>query len=41
MNTVTGQAQMETGVRGRNKPGRVRGVFYPSDKQPAGSAGTR
>jgi lipopolysaccharide export system protein LptA len=41
MNTLTGQAQMETGVRGRNKPGRVRGVFYPNEKTPAASAGTR
>ncbi|WP_374575342.1 LptA/OstA family protein [Phenylobacterium sp.] len=35
---ATGQAQMETSVKGRNKPGRVRGVFYPNDKtqdQPA------
>jgi lipopolysaccharide export system protein LptA len=41
MNTRTGQAQMETGVSGRNKPGRVRGVFYPNEKQAANSAGTR
>lgn len=26
----TGQGHMETSVRGRNKPGRVRGVFYPN-----------
>lgn len=30
INTRTGQAQMSSGVRGRNKPGRVRGVFYPN-----------
>jgi lipopolysaccharide export system protein LptA len=32
----TGEAQMQTDVKGRNKPGRVRGVFYPDDKPPAG-----
>jgi len=32
VNTQTGQGQMETGVKGRNKPGRVRGVFYPNAK---------
>ena len=26
----TGQATMETGSKGRGKPGRVRGVFYPN-----------
>ena len=26
----TGQATMETGAKGRGKPGRVRGVFYPN-----------
>jgi lipopolysaccharide export system protein LptA len=31
----SGEAQMQSGVKGRNKPGRVRGVFYPSDQQPA------
>jgi len=30
----TGAAQMETSVKGRNKPGRVRGVFYPDGKTP-------
>jgi len=29
----TGEAQMQTNVKGRNKPGRVRGVFYPNDQQ--------
>ena len=32
VNTKTGQAQMQSDVRGRNKPGRVRGVFYPSSQ---------
>lgn len=31
INTRTGQANMTSAVTGRNKPGRVRGVFYPSD----------
>jgi len=31
----SGEAQMQTNARGRNTPGRVRGVFYPNDKQPA------
>ena len=30
INTRTGQAQMSSNVRGRNKAGRVRGVFYPN-----------
>jgi lipopolysaccharide export system protein LptA len=29
----TGQAQMHTDVKGRGKPGRVRGVFYPDQQQ--------
>lgn len=29
----TGAAQMQTSVKGRNKPGRVRGVFYPNEQQ--------
>jgi len=29
INTKTGQAQMSSNTKGRNKPGRVRGVFYP------------
>lgn len=29
INTKTGQAQMSSNVTGRNKAGRVRGVFYP------------
>lgn len=31
INTRTGQANMSSGVTGRNKPGRVRGVFYPNE----------
>ena len=31
INTRTGQASMTSSVTGRNKPGRVRGVFYPND----------
>jgi lipopolysaccharide export system protein LptA len=31
----TGQATMETGTKGRGKPGRVRGVFYPNKASPA------
>jgi lipopolysaccharide export system protein LptA len=30
INTRTGQAQMSSSVTGRNKSGRVRGVFYPN-----------
>jgi lipopolysaccharide export system protein LptA len=29
----TGAAQMQTSVKGRNKPGRVRGVFFPNQNQ--------
>jgi lipopolysaccharide export system protein LptA len=29
----TGQVQMESSAKGRGKPGRVRGVFYPDDSQ--------
>lgn len=29
----TGEAQMQTSVKGRNRPGRVRGVFYPNQQQ--------
>ena len=35
----TGDATVQTGVKGRNKPGRVRGVFYPT-QQPAVPAPT-
>jgi lipopolysaccharide export system protein LptA len=35
INTKTGQGQMQTNVKGRNKPGRVRGVFYPKQQQQA------
>ena len=34
INVRTGQAQVVGGASGRNKPGRVRGVFYP-DRQPS------
>jgi len=37
----TGQATMETGAKGRGKPGRVRGVFYPNKaSQPSAPAPT-
>lgn len=35
INVKTGEAQMETDVKGHNKPGRVRGVFYPKEEQAA------
>lgn len=35
VNTRTGEARMQTPVKGRNKPGRVRGVFYPDKKNPS------
>jgi len=42
IHTKTGEAQMQTSVKGPNKPGRVRGVFYPNDKQqPAAPAAKR
>lgn len=31
INTRTGQASMVSATKGRNKPGRVRGVFYPNE----------
>lgn len=37
----TGQAQMETNVKGRNKPGRVRGVIYPNEERQASPAAPR
>lgn len=33
INVSTGHAQMHTDVKGRGKPGRVRGVFYPDQQQ--------
>jgi lipopolysaccharide export system protein LptA len=30
INNQTGEGHMESDVKGRNKPGRVRGVFYPN-----------
>jgi len=38
VNTKTGQGQMQTAVKGRNMPGRVRGVFYPNNKPQTASA---
>lgn len=38
---ATGQAQMQTSVKGRNMPGRVRGVFYPKDPSSADTAASR
>lgn len=32
INTRTGEAQVFTNVKGRNQPGRVRGVFYPNER---------
>ena len=40
INMKTGQGQMVTGVKGRNKPGRVRGVFYPQQSQTPSGGGT-
>jgi lipopolysaccharide export system protein LptA len=37
----TGAAQMQTNVKGRNKPGRVRGVFYPNESTQAQPAPQR
>jgi lipopolysaccharide export system protein LptA len=33
VNVKTGAAQMQTSAKGRNSPGRVRGVFYPNEQQ--------
>jgi len=41
INVSTGEAQMQTSQKGRNQPGRVRGVFYPKDKQQASPAARR
>lgn len=39
INNKTGQGQMQTSVKGRNQPGRVRGVFYPNQtNNPQGGA---
>ncbi|MCI3132553.1 hypothetical protein [Phenylobacterium aquaticum] len=32
INVKTGDAQMLSGVKGRNKPGRVRTVLYPKQQ---------
>lgn len=34
----TGEAQMQTSNKGRNAPNRVRGVYFPKDKQAAPAA---
>ena len=34
----TGQVNLESSVKGRGKPGRVRGVFYPSETADAAPA---
>ena len=45
INVKTGDGQMESDVTGRNKPGRVRGVFYPNEQsgnaQPPAASGRR
>jgi lipopolysaccharide export system protein LptA len=38
INVKSGEAQMQTSAKGRNQPGRVRGVFYPSENRPAAAA---
>ena len=38
INVKTGQGRMEASAKGRNKPGRVRGVFYPKQDQQAANA---
>ena len=40
-NTRTGQGQMQGQSTGRNKSGRVRGVFYPQKRAEAGAAPPR
>ena len=40
-NTRTGQGQMQGQSTGRNKSGRVRGVFYPQKRAEAGAAQPR
>jgi lipopolysaccharide export system protein LptA len=39
VNTDTGEATMVTGIAGRGREGRVRGVFYSSDQPAGGAAG--
>jgi len=41
VNTRTGQGQMESAAKGRNRPNRVRGVFYPQQQQQRASAQRR
>jgi len=42
INTKTGQGQMQGETTGRNKPGRVRGVFYPNQSNnPQGGGSAR
>ncbi|MFD1192124.1 LptA/OstA family protein [Phenylobacterium conjunctum] len=38
INTKTGDAQMQSGAKGRNKPGRVRTVLYPKSQAAAPAA---
>ena len=38
VNTRTGEGQMESAGRGRNRPNRVRGVFYPQQQQASAPA---
>jgi lipopolysaccharide export system protein LptA len=40
INTKTGQGQMQGATTGRNKPGRVRGVFYPNQSNNPQGGGT-
>ncbi|HLK24051.1 MAG TPA: LptA/OstA family protein [Caulobacteraceae bacterium] len=40
IDTVTGQATMESNAKGRGAPGRVRAVVYPSSNQAGGPLGT-
>jgi lipopolysaccharide export system protein LptA len=39
INTELGQATMESGVKGRGNPGRVRTVLYPNESQGASQSG--
>ncbi|RAK57077.1 LptA/OstA family protein [Phenylobacterium deserti] len=38
VNTRTGEGQMESAGKGRNRPNRVRGVFYPQQQQASAPA---
>ena len=39
INTDLGQATMESAIKGRGKPGRIRTVLYPNDSQGASQSG--